>query len=61
MAAAIRQLIISPQHRQQIGRRNFLASNSLLMSEVVDWYLLHIERLLVERSTVPISATQEAN
>jgi glycosyltransferase involved in cell wall biosynthesis len=45
LAAAIRRLVESPDRREAMGRRNFLASCGLPIGEVVDWYLLHLEQL----------------
>ena len=60
MAAAISKLIDDPAHRQQVGAQNYLAASGLPMSEVVDWYLLHFERLLNQKTVQPaISTPQE--
>jgi len=61
MAQAISRLIDAPRHRQQVGMQNYVAASGLPMHEVVDWYLLHFERLLAEKSTSPLNATQKAN
>jgi glycosyltransferase involved in cell wall biosynthesis len=61
MAQAISRLIDAPEHRQQVGMQNYVAATGLPMHEVVDWYLLHFERLLVEKSTSPLNATREVN
>ncbi len=49
MAAAIARLLDNPELRQQQGEQNFLASQGIPIADVVDWYLLHFERLLGER------------
>jgi glycosyltransferase involved in cell wall biosynthesis len=49
MADAIQRLLDDPDHRKRCGMHNYIAASGLPMSEVIDWYLLHIERLL--RST----------
>lgn len=50
MAEAIKKFIDDPAHRDRIGMQNYTAASGLPMSEVVDWYLLHFERLLERRS-----------
>jgi glycosyltransferase involved in cell wall biosynthesis len=45
MAAAIARFIDDPAYREQIGAQNFTAASGLPMSDVVDWYLLHFDRL----------------
>lgn len=49
LADAIARVIDNPEHRRALGRRNYLASQGLPMSDVVDWYLLHIEELIKQR------------
>lgn len=46
LADAIDRLLSDATYRQQAGMQNYLAATGLPMSEVVDWYLLHFERLL---------------
>lgn len=46
LAEAISRVIENDDHRKQLGKRNFLASQGLPISDVVDWYLLHIQTLL---------------
>ncbi|MFN8495803.1 MAG: glycosyltransferase [Caldilineaceae bacterium] len=46
LAQAIRRIIDCPERRIEMGRQNYLAAHGLPLSEVVDWYLLHIETLL---------------
>lgn len=46
LADAISQFIHQPTHRRICGLQNYLAASGLPMSEVMDWYLLHFERLL---------------
>jgi len=50
LAQAIAKIIDNPQHRRQLGTQNFMASQGILMDEVVDWYLLHFETFLNQRS-----------
>jgi glycosyltransferase involved in cell wall biosynthesis len=52
LADAIARYINNPQHRQQHAMQNYLAASGLPMSEVVDWYLLHFERLLGTRQLI---------
>ena len=56
MAAAIAKILDDPGNREKIARQNYLASQGLPISEVVDWYLLHFQMLLHNqrvRETVP--------
>lgn len=46
LAQAISRIIDHPERRVEMGRQNYLAAHGLPLSEVVDWYLLHIETLL---------------
>lgn len=51
LADAMRRFVDNPDHRVSIGKQNYLAANSLSLSDVVDWYLLHAEALLAPRSS----------
>jgi glycosyltransferase involved in cell wall biosynthesis len=46
LAQAIARIVDDSEHRREIGTRNFMASQGILMDEVVDWYLLHFETFL---------------
>lgn len=46
MALAISKVIDNPENLKKIAQQNYLASQGLPISEVVDWYLLHFQRLL---------------
>lgn len=46
LAAAITRLLDDPQKRQQQGRNNFIAAQSIPIRDVVDWYLLHFQQIL---------------
>lgn len=46
IAEAISRVIDDDAHRQELGMRNFLASQGLPISDVVDWYLLHMQNIL---------------
>lgn len=45
LAAAIRRYLDDAELRQQAGTQNYLAAVGIPMDEVVDWYLIHFERL----------------
>ncbi|MGB6183333.1 MAG: glycosyltransferase [Rhodococcus sp. (in: high G+C Gram-positive bacteria)] len=51
LADAIAEVLDDPAKQTMLGRRNFAAATSIPMSEVVQWHLAHIERLLQERAT----------
>jgi glycosyltransferase involved in cell wall biosynthesis len=51
LANAIRIIATDDERRQQISKRNYLAAQGLPISEVVDWYLLHMESLVANQST----------
>jgi glycosyltransferase involved in cell wall biosynthesis len=36
--------------RERLGRQNFLAATGIPMSEVIDWHLIHLNRLIRNRS-----------
>lgn len=46
LADAIARILDQPERRIEMGRQNYLAARGLPLSDVVDWYLLHIESLL---------------
>jgi glycosyltransferase involved in cell wall biosynthesis len=46
---AISRILDDPVRRQQIGQQNYGASCGLPISEVADWYLLHMQHLLEEK------------
>ena len=50
LADAIRRIVTDDDRRRQIGMRNYLAACGLPISEVVDWYLLHLETLVENQS-----------
>ncbi|MCA9983748.1 MAG: glycosyltransferase [Anaerolineales bacterium] len=60
MAGAIARVIDDDRRRQELGARNFAASQGLPIADVVDWYLLHLENLL-PRSARPQSVRQESS
>ncbi len=59
MAQAIARFIDNPEHRQHVGSQNYLAASGLPINEVVDWYLLHFERLLNARNRFLAAASTE--
>ena len=59
MAQAIAKFIDNPEHRQHVGSQNYLAASGLPINEVVDWYLLHFERLLNTRNKVLAAESTE--
>jgi len=53
LAAAIRRYWENPDKRRQDAMQNYLSSVGIPISEVVDWYLLHLEPLLQARVKQP--------
>jgi glycosyltransferase involved in cell wall biosynthesis len=51
LADAIVKVIDAPDRRQDLGRRNYAAAVGIPISEVVDWHLIHISRLLARQSS----------
>ena len=52
LADAIERIINNPAYRQELGLRNFRASRGLAIADVVDWYLIHLEELLHEKTSM---------
>jgi glycosyltransferase involved in cell wall biosynthesis len=46
LADAIVKVIDAPDRRKDLARRNYAAAVGIPMTEVVDWHLIHIDRLL---------------
>lgn len=46
LADAIQTFLDSSDKRRECGMQNYMAAVGLLMNDVVDWYLLHFERLM---------------
>ncbi|GAH14080.1 unnamed protein product [marine sediment metagenome] len=46
---AIARLLDNPELSRQMGRQNYLASCGLPIDDVVDWYLLHMQELIVQK------------
>jgi glycosyltransferase involved in cell wall biosynthesis len=49
LATALRRVLEDDALRMQMGRRNFLAAAGIPMSEVIDWHLIHLRRLIAQR------------
>ncbi|WP_198943101.1 glycosyltransferase [Actinophytocola xanthii] len=50
LADALAEVLDDPAKQTALGRRNFAAATGIPMSEVVQWHLAHIERLLERRA-----------
>ncbi len=62
LADAIRCVVTDDHRRREIGMRNYMAACGLPISEVVDWYLLHLETLMVSqprRETIQARTTNQ--
>ena len=46
LANAIARILDSDERRQELGMRNYLASQGLPIADVLDWYLLHFEEII---------------
>lgn len=46
LADAIARLLDNDERRQELGMRNFMASQGLPIADVLDWYLLHFEEII---------------
>ena len=51
MSDAIGRVIDNPENREKIARQNYLASQGLPISEVVDWYIFHFQMLLEKQKS----------
>ncbi|WP_044442156.1 glycosyltransferase [Agreia bicolorata] len=49
LADALAQVLDDPATQEALGRRNFAAATGIPMSEVVQWHIAHIERILEKR------------
>jgi glycosyltransferase involved in cell wall biosynthesis len=58
LADAIARVIDHPDYRQALETQNFLAARGLPMSDVVDWYLLHMQPLVRRKRTSKKGAAQ---
>lgn len=45
LALTLEKLINNPKYRNELERANFKTASSLSMEDIVDWYLIHIEKL----------------
>ena len=52
MASAISKVIDNPAYLKKIAQQNYFASQSLPISEVVDWYLFHFQRLMTTQNSL---------
>lgn len=50
LARSIARILDDDDLRQTIGMRNYLAARGLPISDVVDWYLLHFESVINQRT-----------
>jgi glycosyltransferase involved in cell wall biosynthesis len=50
LADAIAEVLDDPAKQEALGRRNFAAATGIPMSEVVQWHVAHIERMLGKRA-----------
>lgn len=57
LADAIARVIDHPERRLELGQQNYAASHGLLMSDVVEWYLLHFQTILAERQNLVAKAS----
>ena len=46
MADAIEKLILDPNERERIGRKNYAAAVGLPMEDIVEWYKMHFSKLI---------------
>lgn len=49
LADAIVKVIDAPDRRRELGRRNYAAAIGIPIDEVVDWHVIHIDRLLTKK------------
>ena len=49
LADALAAVLDDPALRTELGRRNFAAASGIPMSEVVQWQLVHVRRVLARR------------
>lgn len=50
LAGAMKKLLLDPARTRDLGMKNFVATRGLTVNEVIDWYLLHFERLLANKT-----------
>jgi glycosyltransferase involved in cell wall biosynthesis len=46
---ALQRVLDDDELRERLGRQNFLAATGIPMSEVIDWHLIHLQRLIRDR------------
>ncbi len=49
LATALSRVLNDEDLREHLGRNNFLAASGIPMSEVIDWHLIHLRRLIARR------------
>jgi glycosyltransferase involved in cell wall biosynthesis len=55
---AIARVLDNPEYRIELGRQNYAAAHGLLMSDVVEWYLLHFQTIMAERQNLVAKPAQ---
>ena len=59
MADAIEKLVLDPQERERLGRKNYAAAVGLPMQDIVEWYKLHFRSLIQKnKKSTPIDQVQ---
>jgi len=51
LADATERVLDDPIHRVELGQRNFAASAGIALSDVVDWHVIHMQRLIAAATT----------
>ena len=49
LADAIEKIILDKQYRKELAQKNYAASASLPMEDIMEWYLMHFQHLIQER------------
>lgn len=49
LASAMEKVLTNDEYRRALGEKNYLASASLPMADIADWYLLHFKELLKKK------------
>lgn len=60
MADAIEKLIVDPNERERMGRKNYAAAVGLPMEDIVEWYKLHFYKLVKNPKTIKLSKAKVA-
>ena len=48
LADATVKVIDDPTNRVELGRKNFAASAGIALADVVDWHVIHLERVIAD-------------